>query len=207
MKLPMPFETWTTYAGHSGIDFPYPPGTPIRASGPGVIAGRFYNKRGGFYVLVKYDGFVSYVGYYHMPNHSRTPDVGTRVVEGTVIGAVGSSGNSTGPHLHAEVAQRPTDQGFWTYFDKTRWVGQRPAAVTPKPKPKPKPKPDPSTEMEDDMADMLYVYDSAADKGYAIHPVTGKKRQVPAAEWAAIRKNRYPVAESDTTSISKVPNV
>lgn len=130
-KLPMPFEKWTTYKGHSGIDFPYPMGTPIKASGPGYVALRARNDRGGVHVLIKYDAFPKYVGYYHMPDHAKTPREGARVDLGTVIGHVGSTGNSTGPHLHAEIPAFGTQEGFWQYFDKTKWVGQS-VPTTPK---------------------------------------------------------------------------
>lgn len=121
-KLPMPFANPTTYPGHSGVDFPQPARTPILASGPGVVESVGYNPRGGFYVWIKYDGVASPVGYHHMPDHRKVPPRGSRVNFGQQIGEVGSTGNSTGPHLHSEVSGHATTDGYWTVFDSTKTV-------------------------------------------------------------------------------------
>lgn len=123
-KLPIPFANPNTYAGHSGVDYPQPTGTPFRASGAGVVVSRAKNTRGGYYVWVKYDAGPT-VGYHHMNSHRDVPSVGTRVSEGTLLGYVGSLGQySTGPHLHSEVAGHATTDGYWQYFDRNRVVGQ-----------------------------------------------------------------------------------
>lgn len=123
MKLPIPFDNPTTYPGHSGVDFGQPRGTVFRASGPGVVTTLGQNARGGFYIWVRYDnGFE--VGYHHMDSHEGCPAKGTRVAEGTPLGLVGNSGNSTGPHLHSEVAGRATTDGYWSVFDRNRVVGK-----------------------------------------------------------------------------------
>lgn len=124
-KLPAPFDNPTTYPGHSGIDFGQKFDTVIKASGPGVVTKVGYqNDRAGYVTFIKYDGLVE-VGYCHEPNYYPVKK-GDRVVEGTPIGYVGSSGRSDGPHLHLEILTGPyagTDYGVWEYFDKNKVVG------------------------------------------------------------------------------------
>lgn len=121
-KLPMPFNNPRTYAGHSGVDFPQAHGTPIPASGPGVVYHRNKTTNGGYQIWVRYDN-GSEVGYAHMPSHAACPPVGTRVKAGTRIGVVGSTGRSTGPHLHSEINGDASTAGYWRHFDKGRVVG------------------------------------------------------------------------------------
>lgn len=131
----MPFGNPHTYKGHSGVDFPGHAGEPIRASGPGRITTRGKNSRGGYYVWVQYDNGTR-VGYHHMNGHESTPAVGHRVVEGSIIGRVGWSGNvrpagRAGAHLHSEVYGHATTAGYWQHFDPDRVVGQpAPSTIT-----------------------------------------------------------------------------
>lgn len=125
-KLPIPFNNPNTYAGHSGVDYPVKRGTSIPASGPGRVASLSRNEAGGFYIWVKYDAITPQVGYHHMDSHNGCPPVGTRVSEGSRLGYVGSTGNSTGPHLHSEVAGHRTTDGYWQFFDRNRVVGSAP---------------------------------------------------------------------------------
>lgn len=120
MGLPMPFGNPNTYPGHSGVDFPQPDGTPIRASGNGVVGLLNKTERGGWTTWIDYDGGPG-VAYAHQWRHY-VPK-GMRVTEGTVIGYVGSSGHSTGPHLHIEIADQPGEAAVWRYFDRGRVVG------------------------------------------------------------------------------------
>lgn len=87
---------------HTGTDFAAPPGTPIYAAGSGVVehAGR----KGGYgiYVRIRHNGTYK-TAYAHMSGIARGVRGGTRVQQGQVIGYVGSTGRSTGPHLHYEV--------------------------------------------------------------------------------------------------------
>lgn len=128
--LPIPFANHATYPGHSGVDFAQPRGTIFRASGPGVMQGRWSNPRGGNLFGVKYDGYPS-VFYAHLDNYADVPAPGTRLNEGDVIGHVGNSGNSTGPHLHMEVEGHATTAGFWQFFDPNRVVGGGGGTVGP----------------------------------------------------------------------------
>jgi len=87
---------------HQGTDFAAPTGTPIMASGSGVITrAQKYNGYGN-YVSIKHNS--TYVtAYGHMSKYGRGIKRGVRVNQGRIIGYVGSTGMSTGPHLHYEV--------------------------------------------------------------------------------------------------------
>lgn len=85
---------------HSGIDYSASSGTPIRAAGPGVVA--IASERGGYGKVIVIDhGNQRSTVYAHQSRFA--VGVGTRVAAGDVIGYVGSTGQSTGPHLHFEV--------------------------------------------------------------------------------------------------------
>lgn len=85
---------------HSGIDIPKPTGTPIRAAKGGVVSVSRSDSGGyGNWVEIKHDDGTS-TRYAHMSE--RGVSQGARVEQGQVIGKVGSTGNSTGPHLHFE---------------------------------------------------------------------------------------------------------
>ncbi|WDH80212.1 peptidoglycan DD-metalloendopeptidase family protein [Microbacterium esteraromaticum] len=122
-KLPMPFGNPATYAGHSGVDFAQREGTPIPASGDGVVYHRNWKINGGFQIWVRYDLNGKEVGYAHMPSHAQCPPVGTRVRAGTKIGVVGNTGRSTGPHLHIEINGDATTAGVWRAFTRDAVVG------------------------------------------------------------------------------------
>ena len=87
---------------HNGTDFAAPRGTPILASGNGVVerADR-YSSFGNYTRLRHANGFQTM--YAHQSRFARGIRVGTRVTQGQVIGYVGTTGRSTGPHLHYEV--------------------------------------------------------------------------------------------------------
>src|SRR4029079_6929580 len=86
---------------HTGIDFPAPYGTPVGAAGGGTVISAGYNY-GGYGNLVVIQHRLGYTTWYaHLS--SIAAYVGQEVAGGTVIGYVGSPGNSTGPHLHFEV--------------------------------------------------------------------------------------------------------
>jgi len=87
---------------HRGTDFAAPMGTPIMASGSGVIKRARWCGGGGNCIKIKHNSTYSTI-YAHMKNFARGIKEGSRVKQGQVIGYVGSTGNSTGPHLHYEV--------------------------------------------------------------------------------------------------------
>ncbi len=87
---------------HQGTDFAARKGTPIMASGSGVIKKAQKYKGYGNYVSIKHN--TTYVtAYGHMSKYGRGIKKGVRVKQGQIIGYVGSTGMSTGPHLHYEV--------------------------------------------------------------------------------------------------------
>ncbi|MGI8595277.1 MAG: peptidoglycan-binding protein [Solirubrobacteraceae bacterium] len=92
---------WVGGRRHTGIDFPAAMGTPVGAAGRGVVAFAGWNSGGyGNLVVVRHRlGFESW--YAHLSRIVARP--GQSVVGGTRIGNVGSTGRSTGPHLHFEV--------------------------------------------------------------------------------------------------------
>jgi murein DD-endopeptidase MepM/ murein hydrolase activator NlpD len=87
---------------HQGTDFAARRGTPIMASGSGVVTKAQKYKGYGNYVSIKHNS--TYVtAYGHMSKYGRGIRKGVRVNQGQIIGYVGSTGMSTGPHLHYEV--------------------------------------------------------------------------------------------------------
>jgi len=87
---------------HRGTDFAAPLGTPIMASGDGIIKKVGWCGGGGNCVKIKHNSTYQTV-YAHMSKFARGIKVGVRVKQGQTIGFVGSTGKSTGPHLHYEV--------------------------------------------------------------------------------------------------------
>jgi len=87
---------------HRGTDFAAPMGTPILASGSGVITRARWCGGGGNCVKIKHNSTYETV-YAHMKNFGRGIKEGMRIKQGQIIGYVGSTGKSTGPHLHYEV--------------------------------------------------------------------------------------------------------
>ncbi len=87
---------------HTGVDWAAPTGTPIFASGNGVIEKAGWESGYGKYIRVRHaNGYET--AYAHMTAFARNMDVGTHVRQGQVIGFVGSTGLSTGAHLHYEI--------------------------------------------------------------------------------------------------------
>ncbi|WP_440678955.1 peptidoglycan DD-metalloendopeptidase family protein [Candidatus Pelagibacter sp. HIMB1611] len=87
---------------HRGTDFAAPTGTPIMASGDGIVKKAGWCGGGGNCVKIKHNSTYQTV-YAHMSKFARGIKAGVRVKQGQTIGYVGSTGKSTGPHLHYEV--------------------------------------------------------------------------------------------------------
>jgi murein DD-endopeptidase MepM/ murein hydrolase activator NlpD len=87
---------------HTGVDWAAPSGTPIYASGNGVIEKAGWESGYGKYIRVRHNNGYE-TAYGHMTAFARGMDEGTRVRQGQVIGFVGSTGLSTGSHLHYEI--------------------------------------------------------------------------------------------------------
>ena len=89
---------------HMGTDFAAPKGTPIMASGDGKITKAGWCGGGGNCIKIKHNNTYQTV-YAHMSKFGRGIKKGSRVKQGQIIGYVGSTGMSTGPHLHYEVIE------------------------------------------------------------------------------------------------------
>lgn len=87
---------------HQGTDFAAPSGTPIYAAGNGVVD--YAGRKGGYgnYIRLRH-GSTYQTAYAHMKGFAKGIGKGTRVKQGQIIGYVGTTGRSTGPHLHYEV--------------------------------------------------------------------------------------------------------
>jgi murein DD-endopeptidase MepM/ murein hydrolase activator NlpD len=95
---------------HEGIDIAAPHGTPVRAAAAGTIADVGRDRGYGRYVRIRHSDFIETL-YAHLSRFGGAAEVGRRVTPDDVIGYVGSSGRSSGPHLHFEVRRfgRPVD--------------------------------------------------------------------------------------------------
>ena len=89
---------------HRGTDFAAPEGTPIMASGSGNIIKARWCGGGGNCIKIKHNSTYTTI-YAHMKNFARGIKEGSRIKQGQIIGYVGSTGKSTGPHLHYEVVK------------------------------------------------------------------------------------------------------
>lgn len=87
---------------HKGIDFAAPTGTPIRAAGDGVLT--FVGRQRGYgrFITIRHNGDYT-TAYAHMSRFAKGLTQGKTVKQGQIIAYVGTSGRSTGPHLHYEV--------------------------------------------------------------------------------------------------------
>tara|TARA_Y100001949_G_scaffold173770_1_gene179942 strand:- start:42 stop:1370 length:1329 start_codon:yes stop_codon:yes gene_type:complete len=89
---------------HRGTDFAAPKGTPVMASGDGIVIRSRWCGGGGNCVKIKHNSTYSTV-YAHLSKFASGIKEGVRVKQGRIIGYVGSTGMSTGPHLHYEVIE------------------------------------------------------------------------------------------------------
>ena len=87
---------------HRGTDFAAPMGTPIMASGSGIVKKAGWCGGGGNCIVIKHNSTYQTI-YAHMSKFAKGVRSGVRVKQGQIIGYVGSTGKSTGPHLHYEV--------------------------------------------------------------------------------------------------------
>ena len=87
---------------HKGVDFAAPTGTPIYAGGNGIV--EFIGNNGGYgkYIRIRHNNEYK-TAYAHLSRYEKGISKGVRVNQGETIGYVGSTGNSTGPHLHYEI--------------------------------------------------------------------------------------------------------
>ena len=90
---------------HRGLDFAAPRGTPIFAAGDGVVERIGRNGAYGKYIRLKHNKSFK-TAYAHLSRYAKGLERSTRVKQGQVIGYVGTTGRSTGPHLHYEVLHK-----------------------------------------------------------------------------------------------------
>ncbi len=112
-----------TYRPHLGIDYGAPPGTPIMAVGSGTI--RYLGWRGGFgkHITVRHASGLESL-YSHLSRYGRRLKRGSKVKQGQIIGYVGSTGISTGPHLDFRLKQN------CKYINPSKAINPRAAAVS-----------------------------------------------------------------------------
>ena len=93
------------WRAHRGVDYAAPTGTPVRSTAEGVVS--FAGKKGGYGNLILVNHFKIYTtAYGHLHKFAKGIRKGRKVQQGQVIGYVGSTGLSTGPHLHYEFRVR-----------------------------------------------------------------------------------------------------
>jgi len=92
---------------HTGVDYAAPAGTPVVALGDGVVTFRAYKGGGGNTIRIRHNSTYE-TGYLHLSKYAKGLKVGQYVKQGEVIGYVGSTGASTGPHLDFRVWKNGT---------------------------------------------------------------------------------------------------
>ena len=124
------------YRPHTGVDYAAPAGTPVRAVADGTVTLKGYKGAGGHTVYIKHPGKLQ-SGYLHLKGYAKGIAVGKRVSQGQVIGYVGSTGRSTGPHLDfrlwkngqpinpLKVPQQPSEPIKEANREKFEWVKAR----------------------------------------------------------------------------------
>lgn len=124
------------YRPHTGIDYAAPAGTPVRAVADGTVTFKGWKGAGGNTIYIKHPGKLQ-SGYLHLKGYAKGIAVGKRVSQGQVIGYVGSTGRSTGPHLDfrlwkngqpinpLKVPQKPSEPIKKENREKFEWVKER----------------------------------------------------------------------------------
>lgn len=112
---------------HNGIDLSASLGTPCYAIARGKVLISTFHASLGYYVVIEHEGFLTV--YSHL--QKKGLDVGKVVDAKTIVGYVGNTGNSTGPHLHFEIREGSynSNQYFWDRGDQKN--GQYPNSVDP----------------------------------------------------------------------------
>jgi len=114
-----------TTTAHLGIDYAAPTGTPVWAAAGGTISHRGPAGGAGNLVMIRHDGGIE-TAYMHLSKFADGQKVGQRIAAKTVIGYVGTTGLSTGPHLHFGVKQNGA------YIDPSKLVPVKGKGVPPK---------------------------------------------------------------------------
>ncbi len=93
---------YKTIRPHTGVDYAAPTGTPVMSIGDGVVVQKGYKGGGGHTVKIRHNSVYT-TAYLHLSRYAKNLSVGQHVAQGEVIGYVGSTGASTGPHLDFRV--------------------------------------------------------------------------------------------------------
>jgi murein DD-endopeptidase MepM/ murein hydrolase activator NlpD len=118
---------WWSKGYHTGVDYAVPVGTDVLAVADGVIDPATWGRSYGTQLVQKLDG--GYFIYAHLSKALVKP--GDKVVEGQVIAKSGNTGNSTGPHLHAELRTK-SHWSSGTDLDPAKLIGTKKASVAKK---------------------------------------------------------------------------
>lgn len=92
---------------HKGVDYSAPTGTPVYAAGNGTIVKHYTSKSYGNYIRIEHENEF-FTAYAHMQAFAEGLGEGSTVTKGQLIGNVGSTGRSSGPHLHYEMIYKST---------------------------------------------------------------------------------------------------
>lgn len=93
---------YKTVRPHTGVDYAAPTGTPVMSIGDGVVIQKGYKGGGGHTVKIRHNSVYT-TAYLHLSRYAKSLKVGSHVSQGEMIGYVGSTGASTGPHLDFRV--------------------------------------------------------------------------------------------------------
>lgn len=110
---------------HKGVDFAAPKGTPIMAAGDGIVERCGPYSSYGNYICIRHNGNTK-TAYAHLSRYAKGVNNGTKVRQGQIIGYVGATGRTTGPHLHFELIQngKHVNPQKVTQFPKTKLTGK-----------------------------------------------------------------------------------
>jgi murein DD-endopeptidase MepM/ murein hydrolase activator NlpD len=94
-----------TRKGHGGIDIANEEGTPVTAAGSGIVLDRGFSKDYGNYIIIGHDkkGWAGKITIYGHLKETALLEKGSTVLQGQLVGKMGNTGKSTGPHLHFEI--------------------------------------------------------------------------------------------------------
>lgn len=98
---------YRVYRPHLGVDYAAPMGTPVHSVADGTVIKAGWGGGGGNTIYIKHSGGLQ-TGYLHLKSFAKGIKVGSRVSQGQLIGYVGSTGTSTGPHLDYRIWQNGT---------------------------------------------------------------------------------------------------
>jgi hypothetical protein len=130
---PALYKQWG-YAGHNGIDYGVPNGTPVKAAADGTVAVVSFENGGygNFVKIAHLDGSTTYYTYYaHLA--STAVAAGQKVKTGTVVGASNNTGASTGPHLHFGLKIEGQNPAYKGYLDPAPYFKSAPNPDKPAP--------------------------------------------------------------------------